>query len=286
MAAVIAGLVVGMVVTLPWAFLVQANLDHWSAAPWAAPLTAAYVWLWWRYVSGGGWPRSSRETRRLRLRANAIPEDVWGMALVAGVLGIAASLIVLRVTSRLATIPEQALPERHASAVTLLVLSLTGAVVAGVVEEASFRGYMQGPLEKRYGPVVAIFVTGTVFGLAHFNHPGVLAMMPFYMTLATTYGTIAYLTNSIVPGIVLHAGGDALGAVTALAQGRQTSSLPIPAASTASTPLLVLILLLIAVVASALFAFRALAQMTHVTSTGAVGSRATTSAAARESSHG
>ena len=112
-----------------------------------------------------------------------------------------------------------------------------------------------------------------VFGLAHFNHPGVVAMMPFYLTLAATYGTIAYLTNSILPGIVLHAGGDALGAMTVLTEGRQTSSLPLPAASTASMPLPFLILLLIAVVASALFAFRALAQMVHVTDARAIGSR-------------
>lgn len=272
MIAVISGLVVGMVVTLPWAFLAQANLTHWSAVPWAAPLTAAYVWLWWQYASGHGWPRSTRETRRHRLRANAIAEDVWGAALLAGALGLAASLIVLRLTSRLTAIPEQPLPEHHASAVTLLVLSLTGATVAGVVEEASFRGYIQGPLEKRYGSAVAILITGTVFGLAHFNHPGVLAMMPFYLMVATTYGTIAYLTNSILPGIVLHAGGDALGAVTVLAQGRQTSSLPLPAAST-SMPLLSLILMLIAVVASALFAFRALAQMVRVADARAIGSR-------------
>jgi len=284
MLAVIGGLVVGIVVTLPWALLAQANLAHWSTVPWATPLIAAYLWLWWRYVSGHGWPPSSRKTRRVRLRANAVPEDVWSAALVAGVLGIAASLIVLRITSRLTTIPEQALPASQASAATLLVLSVTGAVVAGVVEEASFRGYMQAPLEKRYGAVAAILITGTVFGLAHFNHPGMIAMMPFYLTLATTYGTIAYLTNSIVPGIVLHAGGDALGALTALAQGRQTSSLPIPAASTASTPLLVLVLLLIAVGTAALFAFQALAQTAHVTDRRAIGigSRGTTSAAARD----
>ena len=62
-------------------------------------------------------------------------------------------------------------------------------IVAGVVEEASFRGYMQGPIERRHGPVVAILVTGSVFGFAHFTHPEVtLILMPYYLAVAAIYG--------------------------------------------------------------------------------------------------
>jgi hypothetical protein len=34
---------------------------------------------------------------------------------------------------------------------------ITVSVMAGIVEEAAFRGYMQSPLERRYGPAAAIF---------------------------------------------------------------------------------------------------------------------------------
>jgi hypothetical protein len=34
------------------------------------------------------------------------------------------------------------------------------------------------------------------------------AMLPYYFAFSTVYGALAYATNSILPGLVLHAGGD------------------------------------------------------------------------------
>ena len=49
-------------------------------------------------------------------------------------------------------------------------------IVAGVTEEAAFRGYMQSIIERRYGIVMAILVNGLFFGLLHFgSHPGDVA---------------------------------------------------------------------------------------------------------------
>ena len=93
--------------------------------------------------------------------------------------------------------------------------------MAGVVEEAAFRGYMQGGIERRHGPVVAILVTGGLFGFAHFSHPEVgLILLPYYLAVATVYGTLAYLTNSIYPSMVLHAGGNILGSIGLFARGQ------------------------------------------------------------------
>lgn len=104
---------------------------------------------------------------------------------------------------------------------TLLLILLMSAVVAGVVEEASFRGYMQGPIERRHGPVVAILVTGTLFGFLHFTHPEVtLVLMPYFLAVAAVYGTLTYLTNSILPALFLHAGGNFLSGLGILAGGR------------------------------------------------------------------
>ena len=61
-----------------------------------------------------------------------------------------------------------------------------GSLVAGIAEESGFRGYMQGPIEPRHGPVIAFLVTGGLFGFAHFSHPEVtLALMPYFLAVAT-----------------------------------------------------------------------------------------------------
>ncbi len=69
---------------------------------------------------------------------------------------------------------------------------------------------MQTPLERRYGVVAAILVNGTMFGLLHFpNHPGaVLTMLPYYIAVAGVYGGLTWATDSILPALVMHAGGD------------------------------------------------------------------------------
>lgn len=95
------------------------------------------------------------------------------------------------------------------------------AVVVGVVEETSFRGYLQRPIERRHGPVAAILVTGSLFGFAHFAHPEVgLVLLPFYVAVAAVYGGLAYFTDSTVPGMVLHAGGNMVSAFDLFTRGR------------------------------------------------------------------
>jgi hypothetical protein len=68
--------------------------------------------------------------------------------------------------------------------------------------------------------------------LAHFTHPEVsLILLPYYLAVATVYGALAYLTNSILPSLVLHAGGNVLSAFDLFARGRsewQASPTPKP----------------------------------------------------------
>jgi Type II CAAX prenyl endopeptidase Rce1-like len=107
--------------------------------------------------------------------------------------------------------------------VTVLLWVVTSAVVAGVVEETSFRGYLQRPIERRHGPMVAILVTGTLFGLTHFAHPEVgVVLLPFYIAVDAVYGGLAYLTDSTLPGMVLHAGqcGNMFSALDLFTRGR------------------------------------------------------------------
>jgi membrane protease YdiL (CAAX protease family) len=231
--AVLSGSAAAAAGTLPWAFLAGANLRFFSSVPWAVPPAALYLWLFWRYVRGEGWPRSTAETRRTNLRAHALSSDVWGWALFSGLIGFGALLALLSVINRLVRLPQQQLPDlSQVPALTVLCLFLMSAAVAGLTEEAAFRGYMQAPIERRHGPVVAILVTGSLFGFMHFTHPEVtLVLMPYYLAVAAIYGTLAYLTNSILPGVVLHAGGNVLASLDLLARGQsewQASPSPLP----------------------------------------------------------
>lgn len=231
--AVLSGLAVAIAGTLPWAALASANLAHASFVPWAVLPAALYLWLFWRYVRGEGPPRSTSEWRRASCRAHALSDEAWGRALVAGVLGLAALVLSLQVWNRLVALPAQGTHGLERLPVpTALALVVMGALVAGIVEESAFRGYMQGPIERRHGPVVAILLTGTLFWLLHFTHEETtLGLMPFYLGAAVVYGALASLTNSILPGVVFHAGGNVLGALDLLARGQsewQTSATPAP----------------------------------------------------------
>ena len=268
--AVLTGLVAATAGTTPWAVLVSANSKHWSAIPWAVPPTALYVWLYWRYVRGAGWPRSTAEARRTNSRANPLSEEVWGMALFAGGLGLLAVVLLQIVLNRLVTLPQQRdLDASQFPLVTVVAWVFMSAIVAGVTEEASFRGYMQGPIERRHGPVIAILVTGTLFGFAHFTHPDVtLILMPFYLAVAAVYGALAYLTNSIFPSIVLHAGGNVVAAFGLFTQGRSAwhaSSTPQPPIwdSGADASFWASLVAALMVAAAAVWAYAGLARVTR-----------------------
>ena len=66
----------------------------------------------------------------------------------------------------------------------------------------------------------------------HFTHPEVgLALLPYYLAVATVYGALAYLTDSILPSMVLHAGGNVFSVFDFLVRGRsewQLSAEPMP----------------------------------------------------------
>jgi membrane protease YdiL (CAAX protease family) len=205
--AVLIGMLIVIAGTIPRNLLFLANLRVFTSVPWAVPLTAFYLWFFWRYLDGAGPPESTVEERRVSLRANRLAGRVWAWALVAGGLGIVALVLALRVANRLIVLPQQQLPDfSQVPKLTVLALLLMAAPVAGIVEEAAFRGYMQGPIERRYGLTLAILITGTMFAVAHLDFTPIL--WPYYVAVAAIYGTVTYLTQSILPAVVLHTGGN------------------------------------------------------------------------------
>jgi len=205
--AVVAGMLVMLAGTIPRNILFAANLHYLPRVPWAVPAVAVYLWGLWRYLSGDGPPPETSGSRKAGLRANVLPGRVWAWALSAGGLGIIALVLGLRLANRLVILPNQdASTFAGIPAATLWSLLLAAAPIAGIVEEAAFRGYMQRPIERRHGPAVAILVTGTMFAVAHLDFTPIL--WPYYVAVAAVYGVVAFLTDSILPAIVLHTAGN------------------------------------------------------------------------------
>lgn len=205
--AVVIGIAVMLAGTLPRNFLFAVNLKLMPEVPWAVPITGLYLWFFWRYLSGRGQSSSTGDTRRASLRAYRIPARTWVWALIAGAAGIVALVIALQLANRMVVLPPQALPDMAGvPRSTLLSLLLFAAPVAGVIEEAAFRGYMQGPIERHYGFVIAVLITGTMFAVAHLDFTPVL--WPYYVLVSALYGGVTYLSGSILPAIVLHAAGN------------------------------------------------------------------------------
>ncbi len=197
---------------LPTSALGAWNLRAGTAIPWAIVPMALYLWAYWQFV-GGNWGSSfPAEARRTNRRANGLSPRVWLASLFAGTLGFATLVALLAVVARLVRLPSSTAivtpPEMPiATAFLLLVMQ---SVVAGVSEEAAFRGYMQSMIERQYGLSIAVLANGTLFGLLHFtNHPSdVVLMLPYYVAVSAVYGGLTWAANSILPALVLHSLGD------------------------------------------------------------------------------
>jgi membrane protease YdiL (CAAX protease family) len=197
---VLLGVVVVLAGTIPRNIFFAVNLRHFANVPWAVPVTGIYLWFFWKYLKGS-------DDRRRLLRANLLPASVWLWALTAGLLGIVVLVLALKITNRFVALPEQQLPNLAGVPTwTVLSLLLAAAPIAGLIEESAFRGYMQGPIERRCGLPIAILITGTMFALVHLDFTPIL--WPYYVAVAALYGLVTSRTNSILPAMVLHTFGN------------------------------------------------------------------------------
>lgn len=222
--AVLLGIGVLLAGNLLWApILAPLNLRFFPSVPWAIVPMAIYLCVYWAFISGAIGPRDTAATRRENLRARRLPSLVWASAIVTGLIGFGAVLALTAVMARLIAMPSSQIVTPPAMpAATAIALLTMASVVAGVTEEAAFRGYMQTPIERQYGLAVALLVNGAMFGLLHFpTHPAaVLVMLPYYIAVAAVYSGLTWATNSILPALALHVGGDIWSLIRLWATGR------------------------------------------------------------------
>jgi membrane protease YdiL (CAAX protease family) len=203
--AIVVGFAIQIIGVMPFLLLTQVNLERGRSVPWAALIEVGILVALVRYLSGRGWPTSTSELRRQSLRAHGIPAHLLPATIVSGTV-YAVLIGCLVVLSQLwspmppegaATILEVARAPTAMALGTLLMVALS----AGVVEEAAFRGYMQVPIERRHGPLIAIVVVAVVFALSH-SPPG--PILPIFVLGATGWGVLARLTGSTLPGMFFH----------------------------------------------------------------------------------
>ncbi|THD74567.1 MAG: CPBP family intramembrane metalloprotease [Phenylobacterium sp.] len=196
-----------------WQPMVIANLRFHPEIPWAAPAMAVVLAALLLYLSGRGPPKGASETRRRLLRWNRMPWPTFFLAVGAGVLGLAAFGGFWIVVSDLVHIPAGIQPKlTGVPLVTILSFLLMGSLAAPLSEEAAFRGYAMGILEKAWGNGLAVIVGSSVlFAAAHVLQGLDPTKLSLYFTAGLLFAAIAYLTNSLYAVMVVHSLGDMLG---------------------------------------------------------------------------
>jgi membrane protease YdiL (CAAX protease family) len=202
--ALVSGMVVSSVGVFTWGALLSAFQAAWVVVP-----MAAILWVYWKYYSGNWGPKRTTENRRMRFRSTTLSGRNGKYGLAAAVLFVVAVQALFVITFRIIQFPATQFTADykaldHFPLWVAFVILIMSSIVAGICEEAGFRGYMQAPLEKRYGPVIAITLTSFCFTLIHLGHTWALPILPHIFFASVLLGIIAWKSGSLIPGIIGH----------------------------------------------------------------------------------
>jgi len=221
--AIGSGVAIIVVSEAVWTGLIAAYSRHPVTFPWFVPVMAVFLAVGVSWLKWGRWPKYGRAARRSGVRLNPVAPQVFLFSLLAGwttFFSGAFAYVAYRMVSGLGGEVPMTIPPGPRSSI-LWGLAMA-AIVAGVVEEISVRGFMQGRLEKAFGVVPAIVVSGFIWALFHTNHSyfdaaplDIAIWFAIFFTVSAILGTIASLTDSVLPGMVIHAGFDGLYFVSA-----------------------------------------------------------------------
>jgi membrane protease YdiL (CAAX protease family) len=176
--------------------------------PWSIPPMVIVLSLYWYYFSGRALPRKAPKSRAIHFRLVTLPPWIWKWGLTAALLFVVIVQAGFVITFRLIEVPDSFTSEykiietmpRWIAWLTIVMSSL----VAGICEETGYRGYMQVPLEKRYGPVTAITLVSIIFVLIHLGKAWSAPILPLIFFASVLLGILAYYTGSLIPGIIGH----------------------------------------------------------------------------------
>ena len=167
------------------------------------------LWAFWKYYSGSWGSGTNAKKRIVNFRATVLSRQVWKWGLAAAILFVVIVQSSFVVTFRLVEFPSEKFTADYKMLDSMPVwvawaIITMSSIVAGICEETGFRGYMQVPLEKRYGPAKAIIPTSILFALIHLSHSWALPILPHIFFASVLLGILAYRSGSLIPGIIGH----------------------------------------------------------------------------------
>lgn len=202
--AVIVGFLISTIGVMSWPFVAVL-----VPLPWSFILMIIILWAYVKYFSGSWGPENSQAWRKYNFRSTQLSQKTWWLSAIGIFLIVLIEQSGLIVTFRLMEFPAERFLEGYSYLGQVppwmgwLVIIMIS-VVAGICEEVGFRGYMQVSLEKRYGPVVAISFVSIIFVLVHLHQAWSGPLIVHIFIMSVLFGSIAYVTNSLLPGIIAH----------------------------------------------------------------------------------
>jgi membrane protease YdiL (CAAX protease family) len=264
--AVVAGLFVFTVLQTGSTLIFVANISTTPAIPWVLPVGLAYLWVAFQFFNGRWGAKSTAIARGESMRARRLGRKEWGPALGAVFPVMLFFITVTMISYRLVTVPSEELPMPEMPWWSTYSALLMISIVAGVSEEAGFRGYMQAPLEKRYGPFVAIVVTSALFWVAHLNHANGVPRLGSLFVMGASLGLLTWCARSILPAIIAHAAADTIlfmGSVSSLGPDYIWEPVPLKESGVDGFFWIVILLVVLSGIASAVM-LRRLAAITRI----------------------
>jgi membrane protease YdiL (CAAX protease family) len=192
-----------------WAGFLIANLKMTPALPWAVIPVGLVLWAAWSFLGGQWGFARSKAARATYLRAGPLPTRTMLWATAAGLLGIVALAGFWIVLHALVRTPSNPLADvSQYPLLTVIIAFAMAGISGGVSEEAGFRGYFQGTLEKHGLGWGSVVIAALVMAPVHAQTQGfVWPNIVFYLLVDAMLGALAYLTKSIRPGVVVHSIG-------------------------------------------------------------------------------
>jgi len=136
---------------------------------------------------------------------------VWLAILFAIPAGYISAMGVFRVMNVFIPAPQQLLEQFSKDIIPKGMptweLLIYAAILPAVCEELAFRGMLLSGLRRKFQPAVLIVGIGIVFGLFHMT----LFRIAPTAVLGMVLTAIALMTGSVFPGMLLHAGNNAIG---------------------------------------------------------------------------